>query len=181
LHCPFCGADDTKVIDSRLVAEGDAIRRRRECLTCGERFTTFETAELVMPRIVKSNGIREPFDDDKLRRGMQRALEKRPVSVEQIDSALNRIKHELRSTGERELPSRMVGEAVMRELRKMDGVAYVRFASVYRDFQDVSEFQEEIQKLAGPEEDTPATGNAPAREPRRPRDRVAPAGSGDDG
>jgi len=180
LHCPFCGADDTKVIDSRLVAEGDAIRRRRECLTCGERFTTFETAELVMPRIVKSNGIREPFDDDKLRRGMQRALEKRPVSVEQIDSALNRIKHELRSTGERELPSRMVGEAVMRELRKMDGVAYVRFASVYRDFQDVSEFQEEIQKLAGADDDAPATGNAPARPPRGPRDRVAPAGSGDD-
>jgi transcriptional repressor NrdR len=149
LHCPFCGADDTKVIDSRLVAEGDAVRRRRECQTCGERFTTFETAELVMPRIVKSNGIREPFDEEKLRRGMQRALEKRPVAVEEIEAALNRIMHELRSTGERELPSRRVGEAVMGELRRMDGVAYVRFASVYRDFQDVSEFQEEIQKLAG--------------------------------
>jgi transcriptional repressor NrdR len=148
LHCPFCGADDTKVIDSRLVAEGDAVRRRRECQTCGERYTTFETAELVMPRIVKSDGIREPFDEEKLRRGMQRALEKRPVGIEAIDSALNRIMHELRSTGERELPSRRVGEAVMRELRKMDGVAYVRFASVYRDFQDVSEFQEEIRKLA---------------------------------
>jgi len=155
LHCPFCGADDTKVIDSRLVAEGDAVRRRRECITCGERFTTFETAELVMPRVVKSNGIREPFDDDKLRRGMQRALEKRPVSIEEIESALNRIKHELRSTGERELPSRMVGEAVMSELRKMDGIAYVRFASVYRDFQDVSEFQEEIQKLAGGDDAPP--------------------------
>jgi len=148
LHCPFCGADDTKVIDSRLVAEGDSVRRRRECQTCGERYTTFETAELVMPRIVKSDGIREPFDEAKLRRGMQRALEKRPVGIEAIDSSLNRIMHELRSTGERELPSRRVGEAVMRELREMDGVAYVRFASVYRDFQDVSEFQEEIQKLS---------------------------------
>ena len=148
MHCPFCGADDTKVIDSRLVAEGDAVRRRRECQACGERYTTFETAELVMPRIVKSDGIREPFDEEKLRRGMQRALEKRPVGIEAIDSSLNRIMHELRSTGERELPSRRVGEAVMRELREMDGVAYVRFASVYRDFQDVSEFQEAIAKLA---------------------------------
>lgn len=148
MHCPFCGADDTKVIDSRLVAEGDSVRRRRECQTCGERYTTFETAELVMPRIVKSNGIREPFDEDKLRRGMQRALEKRPVGIEAIDSSLNRIMHELRSMGERELPSRRVGEAVMRELREMDGVAYVRFASVYRDFQDVSEFSETIAKLA---------------------------------
>ena len=147
VHCPFCGADDTKVIDSRLVAEGDSVRRRRECLTCGERFTTFELAELVMPRIVKSNGTREPFDEDKLRRGLQRALEKRPVSIEDIESALNHIKHRLRSTGERELASRVVGETVMDELRKIDGVAYVRFASVYRDFQDVSEFQEEIRKL----------------------------------
>ena len=158
MHCPFCGADDTKVIDSRLVAEGDAVRRRRECQTCGERYTTFETAELVMPRIVKSNGIREPFDEEKLRRGMQRALEKRPVGIEAIDSSLNRIKHELRSTGERELPSRRVGEAVMRELREMDGVAYVRFASVYRDFQDVSEFQEAIARLANKETDD-SSGN----------------------
>lgn len=147
MHCPFCGADDTKVIDSRLVAEGDSVRRRRECQTCGERYTTFELAELVMPRVVKSNGTREPFDEDKLRRGLQRALEKRPVSIEDIESALNHIKHRLRSTGERELASRVVGETVMDELRKIDGVAYVRFASVYRDFQDVSEFQEEIRKL----------------------------------
>jgi transcriptional repressor NrdR len=152
LHCPFCGADDTKVIDSRLVAEGDSVRRRRECQTCQERFTTFETAELVMPRVVKSNGSREPFDEAKLRRGMQKALEKRPVSIEEIDSSLNRILHELRSTGERELPSRRVGEEVMRELRNLDAVGYVRFASVYRDFQDVSEFQDEIQKLKTLEE-----------------------------
>jgi transcriptional repressor NrdR len=147
MHCPFCGADDTKVIDSRLVAEGDSVRRRRECQTCGERFTTFETAELVMPRVVKSDGTREPFNEDKLRYGLQKALEKRPVSIEEIESALNRITHRLRATGERELPSREVGEVVMSELRSLDGVAYVRFASVYRDFQDVSEFQAEIQKL----------------------------------
>ncbi|TDJ40269.1 MAG: transcriptional regulator NrdR [Gammaproteobacteria bacterium] len=147
MHCPFCGADDTKVIDSRLVAEGDSVRRRRECQTCGERFTTFETAELVMPRIVKRDGSREPFNEDKLRHGLQKALEKRPVSIEEIESSLSRIMHRLRSTGERELPSIRVGEEVMGELRKMDHVAYVRFASVYMDFQDVSEFQDEIQKL----------------------------------
>ncbi len=147
MHCPFCGADDTKVIDSRLVAEGDSVRRRRECQTCGERFTTFETAELVMPRIVKRDGSREPFNEDKLRHGLQKALEKRPVSIEKIESSLSRIMHRLRSTGERELPSIRVGEEVMGELRKMDHVAYVRFASVYMDFQDVSEFQDEIQKL----------------------------------
>lgn len=147
MHCPFCGADDTKVIDSRLVAEGNSVRRRRECQTCGERYTTFETAELVMPRIVKRDGSREPFNQDKLLRGLQTALEKRPVSVEQIEEALNRVMHRLRSTGERELPSRRVGEEVMTELRDLDAVAYVRFASVYRDFQDVSEFQAEIQKL----------------------------------
>lgn len=147
MHCPFCGADDTKVIDSRLVADGDSVRRRRECQTCGERFTTFETAELVMPRVVKSNGSREPFNEEKLRAGLQKALEKRPVSIEEIDSAMNRITHRLRATGERELDSREVGEAVMAELRTLDGIAYVRFASVYRDFQDISEFQAEIQKL----------------------------------
>ena len=147
MHCPFCSAEDTKVIDSRLVAEGDQIRRRRECLTCGDRFTTYETAELVMPRVVKGNGGREPFNEDKLRSGLLRALEKRPVSVEEVENAINHIRHQLRSTGERELPSRVVGEAVMRELRKMDGIAYVRFASVYRDFQDVSEFSDEVQKL----------------------------------
>lgn len=165
MHCPFCGADDTKVIDSRLVAEGDSVRRRRECQTCGERFTTFETAELVMPRIVKRDGTREPFDEDKLRRGLTRALEKRPVPIEEIESALNRIMHNLRSTGERELPSLMVGEEVMKELRRIDGVAYVRFASVYRDFQDVSEFEKEIKSLTsgnnngGKKEDTPGAGS----------------------
>jgi transcriptional repressor NrdR len=158
MHCPFCGADDTKVIDSRLVAEGDSVRRRRECQTCGERFTTFETAELVMPRVVKRDGTREPFDEDKLRRGLTRALEKRPVPIEEIESAVNRIMHNLRSTGERELPSLRVGEEVMKELRRMDGVAYVRFASVYRDFQDVSEFEKEIKSLTS--EANPDGGDA---------------------
>ena len=147
MHCPYCSTFDTKVIDSRLVANGDAVRRRRECLSCGERFTTFETAELAMPKIVKSNGWREPFDEEKLRRGLLRALEKRPVTDESTDALVNRIKHVLRSTGERELPSRRVGEEVMNELRELDKVAYVRFASVYRSFQDVSEFQAEIDRL----------------------------------
>ena len=150
MHCPFCSADDTKVIDSRLVAEGDAVRRRRECQTCGERYATFETAELVMPRIIKRDGSREPYDEEKLKFGLVKALEKRPVSVDQIEAALTHIKHRLRETGERELPARQIGEEVMRELRNLDPVAYVRFASVYRDFQDVSEFADEIQKLSGP-------------------------------
>ncbi|MEE3278619.1 MAG: transcriptional regulator NrdR [Pseudomonadota bacterium] len=147
MHCPFCSDQDTKVIDSRLVAEGDQVRRRRECQTCNERFTTFETAELVMPRVIKSDGAREPFDENKLRAGLLRALEKRPVDTEEVETSVNRILHELRSTGEREVPSRLVGESVMKELKILDVVAYVRFASVYRDFQDVSEFQDEISKL----------------------------------
>lgn len=147
MHCPFCRADDTKVIDSRLVADGDAVRRRRECQACGERYTTFETAELVMPRLIKRDGSRVPFDDAKLKTSLTKALEKRPVSVDQIETALTHIKTRLRSTGEREIPSLQVGEEVMQELRALDPVAYVRFASVYRDFQDVSEFTEEIRKL----------------------------------
>ena len=147
MHCPFCKAQDTKVIDSRLVAEGEQVRRRRECNLCGERFTTYESAELVMPRIVKQNGNRETFDERKLRAGLQRALEKRPVSVEEVEAAVARIKQALRASGERELPSRRVGEAVMNELRDLDQVAYVRFASVYRSFQDLSEFRSEIDRL----------------------------------
>lgn len=147
MHCPFCSADDTKVIDSRLVADGNSIRRRRECTTCGERFTTFEMAELVMPYVIKRDGTREPFNEDKLRRGLLRALEKRPVSAEQVESAISHIQHQLRTTGEREVPAKQVGEEVMTELKRLDAVAYVRFASVYRDFQDLSEFQEEIRRL----------------------------------
>ena len=147
MRCPFCGAADTKVIDSRLANEGDMVRRRRECLTCAERFTTFETAELVMPRIVKQDGSRVPFDEGKLRSGMMRALEKRPVDTEDIEAAIHRIKRKLRATGEREVRSTRLGEWVMEELRKLDQVAYVRFASVYRSFQDVAAFREEIDRL----------------------------------
>ncbi|MBQ74305.1 MAG: transcriptional regulator NrdR [Gammaproteobacteria bacterium] len=147
MHCPFCADKETKVIDSRLVAEGNQVRRRRECAQCGERFTTFETAELVLPRVIKSNGSRQPFDEDKLRSGLTRALEKRPVSLEVVESTINRIKHKLRATGEREVKTREVGEVVMEELRDLDEVAYVRFASVYRSFQDVKEFREEIERM----------------------------------
>lgn len=148
MHCPFCKATDTKVIDSRLVADGDQVRRRRECVSCKERFTTFESAELVMPRVVKSDGTRQPFDEDKLNRGFTKALEKRPVSIEAIETAISNIKHRLRATGERELTSLTIGEEVMKELRRLDEVAYVRFASVYRSFQDVNEFKEEVERLA---------------------------------
>jgi len=145
--CPFCSHSETKVIDSRLVSEGNQVRRRRECQECGERFTTYESAELVLPRVIKSNGARQPFDEDKLRSGLLRALEKRPVDLEQMEAILDRIKHSLRATGEREVHTREVGELVMEELRELDDVAYVRFASVYRSFQDVSEFQKEIEAM----------------------------------
>ncbi|MFZ8932175.1 MAG: transcriptional regulator NrdR [Pseudomonadales bacterium] len=147
MHCPFCREIDTKVIDSRLVAGGDQVRRRRECITCGERFTTFESAELVMPRIVKRDGTREPFNEDKLRAGMLRALEKRPVGMDAIEASLNELKFALRLRGEREVAAQELGGLVMDALRALDDVAYVRFASVYRDFQDVSEFQQEIERL----------------------------------
>ena len=148
MHCPFCGANDTKVVDSRLVANGDQVRRRRECVTCEERFTTFETADLVMPRLIKQDGSRQPFDEDKLRAGMLRALEKRPVSLERLEEAVARIKRKLRARGEREVDSLLVGELVMNELRKLDEVAYIRFASVYRRFQDLNEFRQEIERMA---------------------------------
>ena len=147
MHCPFCRADDTKVIDSRLASEGTQVRRRRECLACGERFTTFESAELVMPRIIKSNGAREPYDEKKLAGGIFRSLEKRPVDAESVDAAISRIHHRLRASGEREIHSRLLGEWVMHELRELDQVAFVRFASVYRSFEDVNEFRETVEKL----------------------------------
>jgi len=147
MHCPFCDADDTKVIDSRLANQGCEVRRRRECLTCNERFTTFETAELVMPKLVKNDGRREPFNEEKLRAGIVRALEKRPVSSEDIESAVSRIKKRLRSTGDREVPAQTLGHWVMDELRDLDHVAYVRFASVYRSFEDMNAFREEIERL----------------------------------
>lgn len=147
MHCPFCGHEETKVNDSRLAGEGRQIRRRRECLKCGERFTTFETAELVMPVVVKGDRAREAFDEVKLRAGMAKALEKRPVSPEQIDEAVSRIVHKVRALGDREISARAVGELVMEELRHLDEVAYVRFASVYRSFEDVDEFRQLIRDI----------------------------------
>jgi transcriptional repressor NrdR len=147
VHCPFCSHIETKVTDSRLAAEGSQIRRRRECLRCGERFTTFETAELVMPRVIKSDGSREPFDEHKLSQGMIKALEKRPVGADQVAQAVARVCRRLRLLGEREVPARTVGELVMEELRALDEVAYVRFASVYRSFQDIEAFREEVERM----------------------------------
>jgi transcriptional repressor NrdR len=147
MHCPFCSHPETKVTDSRLSGEGRQVRRRRECLDCEERFTTFETAELVLPRLIKRDRAREPFDENKLRAGMVRALERRPVSAEAIEESVARIIHTMQTVGEREVASRVVGELVMEELRALDEVAFVRFASVYRSFQDVTEFQEEINRL----------------------------------
>ncbi|MDP5254174.1 MULTISPECIES: transcriptional regulator NrdR [unclassified Vibrio] len=147
MHCPFCSECDTKVIDSRLVADGHQVRRRRQCLACQERFTTFETAELVMPKVIKSNGNREPFNEDKMVGGLQRALEKRPVSADAIELAITHIKSQLRATGEREVSSAMIGNFVMEQLKELDKVAYIRFASVYRSFEDIKEFGEEIARL----------------------------------
>ena len=147
MHCPFCSAPDTRVIDSRLTAEGDKVRRRRECSRCNARFTTYEVAELLMPPVVKRDGRREPFLEEKLRTGLLRALEKRPVSAEQIAETLLRLKNRVRASGERELSSQRIGEWVMDELRNLDQVAYVRFASVYRSFQDINAFRVEIERL----------------------------------
>lgn len=166
MYCPFCGHIETKVTDSRLAGEGRQIRRRRECLACAERFTTFETAELVMPTIVKGDRTREPFDEGKLRAGMDKALEKRPVPRAQVDEALSRIAHKVRVLGDREVPARVVGELVMEELRQLDEVAYVRFASVYRHFEDVEAFHEEIRKLRDQRESP-----QPLREAKRPAKR----------
>ncbi len=153
MHCPFCRAVDTKVIDSRLVSDGHQVRRRRQCNGCQERFTTFEQAELVMPRIIKTTGSREPFDDEKLRSGMSRALERRPVGVDEIENSLHYITSKLRATGEREVLSTLVGNLVMDELKQLDKVAYIRFASVYRAFEDVEEFGKEIAKLGRSEQE----------------------------
>lgn len=147
MHCPFCSDADTRVVDSRLVAGGGQVRRRRECNACSERFTTFETAELWLPRLVKRDGSRVPFDEVKLRNGMLRALEKRPVGVEEIEASVSHIKHKLRAKGERELKVVVVGEMVMDELKKLDDVAYIRFASVYLHFEDLNQFREEIERL----------------------------------
>lgn len=157
MHCPFCQDPDTRVIDSRLVSEGSQIRRRRECVKCDERFTTFETAELLMPHVIKRDGRRSPFDENKLRAGMLKALEKRPISTEQIETALKHIQHQLLARGDREVPAMLIGELVMNELRTLDEVAYVRFASVYRRFQDIKAFHDELALLAAENNDTQTT------------------------
>lgn len=147
MNCPFCGAADTKVVDSRLAMDGAQVRRRRECNACGERFTTYEVVEMALPRVIKRDGNRERFDEAKIRAGMTRALEKRPVPADQVEDAVLRIKHKVMAEGVRELPASQIGEWVMIELKGLDQVAYVRFASVYRSFQDVQAFQTEILKL----------------------------------
>jgi transcriptional repressor NrdR len=147
MRCPFCLSDDTRVIDSRIADEGDAVRRRRECIQCEERFTTLERASLKMPYVVKSDGKREAFEEEKLRRGILRAMEKRPVEANSIEAAIQHIHHRLLTSGDREIDSQMLGEWVMHELGDLDQVAYVRFASVYRSFQDVDDFSEEVKRL----------------------------------
>ena len=147
MRCPFCGSDDTRVIDSRLASEGEQVRRRRRCSACDERFTTYEMAELTMPRVIKSNEAREPFNDDKLRAGLLRALEKRPVSMDQMEAALSRIRKKLLISGDREVQSGVIGDLVLEELRQLDEVAYIRFASVYRCFNDIDEFRHMIEHL----------------------------------
>ena len=147
MHCPFCQHSDTRVIDSRVSEDGATIRRRRECEACGERFSTLENIEIKLPAVIKSDGRRDTFDARKLRAGFDRALQKRPVSEEQIEAAVRAVIHAIRMSGEREIASRRIGEFVMNELRKLDHVGYVRFASVYRTFEDVADFREEIEKL----------------------------------
>ena len=147
MQCPFCAEENTRVVDSRLVSEGDQVRRRRECSACRERFTTYEKAELTLPRVVKRDGTRVPFAEERLRAGMLRALEKRPVESELVEQAVGRIKRALMARGEREVASRLIGEQVMAALSELDQVAYVRFASVYRSFEDVAAFREEVERL----------------------------------
>jgi transcriptional repressor NrdR len=150
MKCPFCGSADTQVIDSRVLEAGDSIRRRRKCTMCEKRFTTYETVELRMPQVVKSDGSRADFDQEKIRVGFQRALHKRPVPTEYVDAAINRIVQQVLSRGEREVPSRELGEMVMQELYKLDKVAYIRFASVYRSFQDAADFHDALAEVEAP-------------------------------
>ncbi len=147
MWCPFCNHDDTRVVDSRVTGDGMQIRRRRECASCGSRFNTYETPELVAPRVIKAGGIREAFSEDKLRNGMLRALEKRPVETRDVERAIRSLLREIRGVEEAEIPSTLIGEWVMRELIQLDQVAYVRFASVYRRFEDVQAFRDEIERL----------------------------------
>ncbi|WP_374556686.1 transcriptional regulator NrdR [Thermomonas sp.] len=172
MHCPFCQHGDTRVIDSRVSEDGATIRRRRGCEACGERFSTLETIELKLPAIVKSDGRREAFDARKLRTSFDRALQKRPVSEEQIEAAVRAVVHQLRMAAEREIAARRVGEFVMAELRKLDHVGYVRFASVYRSFEDVADFREELDRL---EREVPGEGQLPLLDGDGKQGAAAPA------
>ena len=147
MRCPFCQSDDTKVLDTRLIDDGSQVRRRRECNTCGERYSTREVVDLNLPRLIKSDDSREVFDEDKLRSGLLKALEKRPVKTSDIETSIQRIERKLMTQAEREVPSNQIGEWVMEELKALDEVAYIRFASVYRQFQDIEAFRQEIDKL----------------------------------
>ena len=150
MKCPFCNSQDTQVVDSRVNEEGTSVRRRRRCVSCMKRFTTYETVELRLPQVIKHNGTRTEFDRNRLQTGFMRALHKRPVSAERVDEAIDRVTQKLLSLGEREVPSRLIGEMVMKELYKMDKVAYIRFASVYRSFQDVEDFRDAIKEVQQP-------------------------------
>lgn len=147
MYCPFCGDQETKVVDSRLAGDGYQIRRRRECTGCAERFTTFESAEFVLPKLVKTDESREPFNEAKLRSGILKATEKRPISSEAIEELISRVIRKVQKMGEREIQSRLLGEIVIEELREIDEIAFIRYASVYRRFQDVEEFEKEIESL----------------------------------
>ena len=147
MYCPFCGDQETKVVDSRLAGDGYQIRRRRECTGCAERFTTFESAEFVLPKLVKTDESREPFDEAKLRSGILKATEKRPISSEAIEELISRVIRKVQKMGEREIQSRLLGEIVIEELREIDEIVFIRYASVYRRFQDVEEFEKEIESL----------------------------------
>lgn len=147
MHCPFCNTPDTKVIDSRLAAQGMQIRRRRQCNSCGDRFTTFEVVELVMPRVIKTNGRIEPYDGEKLKRSIMLSVRKRPITSDDIDTTISKIEKTLRQLGEREVSSQRIGEEVMQALQDLDPVAYVRFASVYRDFKDIEAFKQELEDM----------------------------------
>jgi len=152
MYCPFCSNDDTRVVDSRVVGEGNAVRRRRECEMCGKRFSTYERAELRLPLVIKKDGTRQSFDLDKIRSGMQKALEKRPVSADQLEHGLNAVLRAVQESGEAEIAVASLGEFVMEQLRLLDGVAYVRFASVYREFKDVDEFLTAVKTAVGKKE-----------------------------
>jgi transcriptional repressor NrdR len=169
MRCPFCRAADSRVVDSRLGKEGDAIRRRRHCDHCGRRFTTFERADATLPLVAKKDGRREPFDRQKIVNGLLRACEKRPVPADTIEAVADRIERQVQERGEREIASSVVGEAVMRELHALDAVAYVRFASVYRSFGDVHEFMRELEDLIAERRAGPRRGPARAQQPRRGR------------